>query len=87
MELLRQRADRQGVSLKPPRVVTVGDLPEYLYRPAATVAVELERVLAWGNARSLYRLTPSREDAANPDAKRGINYVIGDTIVDSLTPS
>jgi lipopolysaccharide export system protein LptA len=44
---------------------------------------ELERVLAMGNARSLYRLTPSRADSAgppDPDARRGINYVIGDTI-------
>lgn len=44
---------------------------------------ELERVLAMGNARSLYRLTPSSADSTgppDPDARRGINYVIGDTI-------
>ena len=41
---------------------------------------EIERVLAMGNARSLYRLTPSRDESADPDARRGINYVIGDTI-------
>jgi hypothetical protein len=41
---------------------------------------ELERVLAFGNARSLYRLTPSREEPVEPGARRGINYVIGDTI-------
>lgn len=43
---------------------------------------ELERVLAMGNARSLYRLTPSQGEgsAPDPDARRGINYVIGDTI-------
>jgi lipopolysaccharide export system protein LptA len=40
---------------------------------------ELERVLAIGNARSLYRMSPSR-DEAQAGAKRGINYVIGDTI-------
>jgi lipopolysaccharide export system protein LptA len=54
--------------------------------PAAPVAAgsaeeaELERVVATGNARSLYRMTPSREERPEPGARRGINYVIGDTI-------
>lgn len=48
--------------------------------PGGEGEAELERVLAWGNARSLYRLTPSREGVQTPGAKRGINYVIGDTI-------
>jgi hypothetical protein len=41
---------------------------------------ELERVLAMGSARSLYRMRPSREEQGDPEARRGINYVIGDTI-------
>jgi lipopolysaccharide export system protein LptA len=41
---------------------------------------ELERMLALGSARSLYRMRPSRDENADPDAKRGINYVIADTI-------
>jgi lipopolysaccharide export system protein LptA len=41
---------------------------------------ELERMLATGNARSLYRMRPSREEAADTTLKRGINYVIADTI-------
>ncbi|HEX6913554.1 MAG TPA: hypothetical protein VF142_24320, partial [Longimicrobium sp.] len=46
-----------------------------------SASAELERMLAWGNARSLYRLAPSREDRErDPNAKRGINYVIADTI-------
>jgi lipopolysaccharide export system protein LptA len=40
----------------------------------------LERVLAFGNARSLYRLSPSRDEPVVAGARRGINYVIGDTI-------
>ncbi|HEU0298601.1 MAG TPA: hypothetical protein VFR37_04085, partial [Longimicrobium sp.] len=41
---------------------------------------ELERMLALGSARSLYRMRPSRADSANADGRRGINYVIADTI-------
>ena len=52
VELLRQRARQRETQIKLPRVVTVGDLPEYLYRPAGTVAVELERVLAWTRSLS-----------------------------------
>ena len=37
-------------------------------------------MLATGNARSLYRMTPSREERADSTLKRGINYVIADTI-------
>ena len=39
---------------------------------------ELERMLAFGDARSLYRLRPGRDDP--PEQRRGINYVIADTI-------
>jgi lipopolysaccharide export system protein LptA len=52
--------------------------------PAATVrsdsTAELERVLALGSARSLYRMRPSREEAQDTTRKPGINYVIADTI-------
>jgi lipopolysaccharide export system protein LptA len=42
---------------------------------------ELERMLAVGHARSLYRMRPSREEQErNPNGKPGINYVIADTI-------
>ncbi|HEX5870774.1 MAG TPA: hypothetical protein VFY65_10180, partial [Longimicrobium sp.] len=41
---------------------------------------ELERMLALGSARSLYRMRPSREEAADSTTKLGINYVIADTI-------
>ena len=56
------------------------DAPAPAAAPPGEREAEIERVLAMGNARSLYRLTPSREDRADPDARRGINYVIGDTI-------
>lgn len=48
--------------------------------PRDSTQAELERMLATGNARSLYRMTPSREERADPNLKRGINYVIADTI-------
>lgn len=56
-------------------------------RPAQadSTQAELERMLATGNARSLYRMRPSREEAADTTLKRGINYVIADTIDLSFT--
>jgi LptA/(LptD N-terminal domain) LPS transport protein len=48
-------------------------------RPDSTSA-ELERMLALGSARSLYRLRPSREEQQDSTRKPGINYVIADTI-------
>jgi lipopolysaccharide export system protein LptA len=48
--------------------------------PRDSSQAELERMLATGNARSLYRMTPSREERADSTLKRGINYVIADTI-------
>lgn len=51
-------------------------------RPAArdSTQAELERMLAVGSARSLYRMRPSREERTDSTAKMGINYVIADTI-------
>jgi hypothetical protein len=51
-------------------------------RPPARDSTEaqLERMLAVGSARSLYRMRPSREEQADSTAKMGINYVIADTI-------
>lgn len=40
---------------------------------------QLERMLAFGSARSLYRMRPSREEADSA-GRMGINYVIADTI-------
>ncbi|HEU4884888.1 MAG TPA: OstA-like protein, partial [Longimicrobium sp.] len=61
-----------------------GDSASRAARSDSTQA-ELERMLATGNARSLYRLTPSRQEAADTTTKRGINYVIADTIDLSFT--
>lgn len=43
---------------------------------------QLERLLALGSARSLYRMPPPRDTAElrRANGKRGINYLIGDTI-------
>jgi hypothetical protein len=65
-------------------VATAGDAEEGAAPPAPgggpDADPELERVLAVGNARSLYRMTPSSTGEQAPGARRGINYVIGDTI-------
>jgi lipopolysaccharide export system protein LptA len=41
---------------------------------------QLERMLAIGSARSLYRMRPSRDEQADSTTRLGINYVIADTI-------
>jgi len=46
-ELLRGEARRQGLELKQPRILTVGELPEQLYTPDREIALELEQTLAW----------------------------------------
>jgi len=50
-DLLEHAADERGLAVQLPRIITVGDLPEYLYRhPAGAgplLANELERTLAW----------------------------------------
>lgn len=46
---------------------------------ADSTEAELERMLAVGSARSLYRMRPSRDEQAD-SARMGINYVIADTI-------
>ncbi|MFL5386677.1 MAG: OstA-like protein [Longimicrobiaceae bacterium] len=45
--------------------------------PSDTTNTELERLLAIGNAHSLYRM---RNDSTRPDQRQGINYLIGDRI-------
>jgi hypothetical protein len=56
-------------------------------RPAGAPAdtsqnAQLERLLALGSARSLYRMAPPSDSAqvARANGRRGINYLIGDTI-------
>lgn len=47
---IRLEAERRGVAYRPPRWITVGELPERLYRRASDsppLADETERVLAW----------------------------------------
>ncbi len=49
-ELLLDCAERLGRPLTPPRTLTVGALPELLYRPAVPIADELTCRLAWAAA-------------------------------------
>ncbi|TWT83503.1 ATP-dependent helicase/deoxyribonuclease subunit B [Planctomycetes bacterium CA13] len=45
--LLGDRADEAGLSLCPPQILTLGQLPEQLYRPRKPLAIEFEQTLAW----------------------------------------
>lgn len=71
-------------SARPATPPTAGDTAPITAPPAAasdSAEAELERMLAFGSARSLYRMRPSREEQQrNPNSKLGINYVIADTI-------
>jgi len=49
-ELLLLHAEEQGWQLRPPRVVTVGQLPEMLYRPQRPFASPLVQQFAWAKA-------------------------------------
>jgi len=58
-ELLERSATRDGLALATPQIITVGELPEFLYvRPNGTkLADEFERTLAWTS--SLQQSDPS----------------------------
>ncbi|MCG8650839.1 MAG: PD-(D/E)XK nuclease family protein, partial [Pirellulales bacterium] len=45
--LLQWEAEEQGLSIRPPQIITIGSLPELLYRAEAPVALEFEQTLAW----------------------------------------
>ncbi|WP_197231610.1 PD-(D/E)XK nuclease family protein [Novipirellula artificiosorum] len=45
--LLRDSASDLGVRLHPPEILTMGQLPEKLYRPRNALAIEFEQTLAW----------------------------------------
>ncbi len=73
-------ADTAGADSTPAAPASGLVRPPPAARPDSANA-ELERMLAVGSARSLYRLRPSREEQQrNPNGKVGINYVIADTI-------
>lgn len=64
LELLVDRADREGLALRPPAIVTIGRFPEYLYTPKSPLANGLTEELAWvealrrGDSTDLKRLCP-----------------------------
>ncbi len=45
--LLRELAAKHDVTLNRPKIVTTGELPQYLFKPKIPVATELEQTLAW----------------------------------------
>lgn len=66
LELLLEKAQKEGVRLVPPDISTVGDLPEKLYTPKLPFASRLVQQLAW--TRTLHGSPPERLAAivANP---------------------
>lgn len=57
-ELLVERAQADQLDYTPPRLVTLGQLPERLYRARAPVASDFEQTLAW--ARVLRSFAPEK---------------------------
>lgn len=50
LEILVDMADRAGLMLSPPEIVTIGSLPERLYEPKLPFATTLTQRLAWAKA-------------------------------------
>jgi ATP-dependent helicase/nuclease subunit B len=66
VERLIEEATSRGLVLTPPETVTVGHLPERLYRPDRRTAGAAESRAAW--ARALRELAPARRAAVFPRA-------------------
>lgn len=62
---IARRAESDSLELRAPRFVTVGELPEQLYRPAAPAALELEQTLAW--TRVLHEASPDKLQPLMPN--------------------
>jgi len=64
LEILVEQAEKRQLQLRPPRIVTVGKLPELLYVPKLPFASDLVQQLAWGaalrvsNPRNLQTIVP-----------------------------
>ncbi|MDC0357179.1 PD-(D/E)XK nuclease family protein [Oligoflexia bacterium] len=58
LEILVEEAEKIGKTLVPPRIETVGRLPELLYRPSRPLASELQNLLAW---QAVLQETPATE--------------------------
>ena len=50
MQLLATQAQDQHASFAPPEITTLGNFPEYLYKPAKLLATELAQQIAWSRA-------------------------------------
>jgi hypothetical protein len=58
LEILVDRADADSLALTPPRITTVGQLPELLYRAKRPFADDLVQQMAWAAAlRNIDRST------------------------------
>ncbi|MFG0262030.1 MAG: PD-(D/E)XK nuclease family protein, partial [Novipirellula sp. JB048] len=71
--LLKQRAVAASLHLRPPRMLTLGRLPEQLYAPRRKLAIEFEQTLAWSQVLSqahpddLTPLVPTLPTSDEPD--------------------
>lgn len=67
-----------------PEVDTAGPDAASVDEESPEAAYRLDRLIARGNARSLYRVAPS-DSAAAPDAPKAIHYVVGRVITVTMT--
>ncbi|HUY36608.1 MAG TPA: PD-(D/E)XK nuclease family protein [Pirellulales bacterium] len=83
LEILVQEAERRGLALAPPRIVTVGSLPELLYDPPAPPAGALAAELAWVAALRavdpalLRRVVPEPPPQAEPPRWLSLAELLG----------
>lgn len=95
--LLGEMASAAGVELKPPRIITVGSLPERLYRPTRTLAGEMQQTLAWtrvllaaddADLAPLMPVAPPRDPVAPWLEMAGtLRRLCEDLAADAITPS
>lgn len=50
MQLLARQAQDQHASFAPPEITTLGNFPEFLYKPAKLLATDLAQQIAWSRA-------------------------------------
>jgi len=83
LERLVEVAEASGRALGPPRMITIGRLPELLYAPKRPFADALTQQLAWvealraAPAERLNHLVPERPDADNLPAWLSLGEMLG----------
>ncbi len=66
LELLEEAAEQDGLTLRPPELVTVGEFPERLYAPKRPFASDHAQALAWVRALESLPLEPLQRILPQP---------------------